>query len=141
MVILVRKSSGEVISISTDASPYSGVDPAYFITVTDPPRGNGDDLAVKKIWTGTIMRDARPGEIAAFATSETSDNLKQTRQRAIDDLQNDPVLRKTLMAFLSVMLGQINTLRGSCRTSNCHDESGSQRYHQCYQLGQFRLAF
>ncbi len=111
MVILVRKTSGEVLGSSTDNAVYSGADPAYFQAVLDPPVPDGQDLSVRKIWTGAVMRNATAPELATFAPAAAVDLNLHQRTRARDYFQSDPVLRKTLRAIAGLTTTQLNTLR------------------------------
>lgn len=111
MVFLVRKSSGEVLGVSTDPATYAGIDATFMQTVADPPTPNGLATLADKIWDGTSVRDATAPELATFPTAQASDLNLQQRAAAILRLQVDPVLRKVLRAIVGQLIVQLNVVR------------------------------
>ncbi|HXU04409.1 MAG TPA: hypothetical protein VN903_25785 [Polyangia bacterium] len=113
MTFLYRKSSGEVVSANTrdDLAYGSAIESAYFAAVVNPAAPNGTDLAVPKVFDGSVLRNATAPEIAAFAAAANSDDTMRARGGAVSAFQTDPALRKILRAIVGLTVQQINTLR------------------------------
>jgi hypothetical protein len=111
MIILYRKNGGEVLGASTDVTAYAGVDNTFFGTVTDPPFPQGSDLSIPKIYDTAQVRNATAQEQATFVTAAATDDNLQQRVSALNLANNNPIQRKILMAIVSVLLDEINTLR------------------------------
>lgn len=53
-----------------------------FGAVSDPATPDGVDLSVPKIWDGTVVRNATPGEMATFESSRSDDERRAAHDRA-----------------------------------------------------------
>lgn len=103
-----RKNGGEVTAVSVHAVFE---DTAYFGFLEDPPTPDGLDLAVSKINDAGTVRNATAPEIAAFPIYQAEDENLMQRKYAKTLLNSHPMHKKLMKGLLSVLIGEINTLR------------------------------
>jgi hypothetical protein len=68
-------------------------------------------LSIPKIYDTAQVRNATAQEQATFVTAAATDDNLQQRVSALNLANNNPIQRKILMAIVSVLLDEINTLR------------------------------
>lgn len=115
MQFLYRKSSGQVLGVSSDDS-YGGLDTPFLTAATDPATPDGIDLSVPKIFvSGTnTVRNATSGEIAGFPAAEAADmatEKKSTANTFLDQLE-EPI-GILVQALALVVLDEVNALRSA----------------------------
>ena len=99
---LYRVRSGEVEGVSVDSSAWLSTAPEYAV-VLNPPTPDGADLAIPKIYTGTVLRNATAGEIAGFQAAQDLDEIAVNRRQ--EKLGID---RRALLAVILVFRDWIN---------------------------------
>jgi hypothetical protein len=119
---IYRISSGEVINISTEDDPFSPLGDRHgklaVISNATYPDGTitrlGGELRVlgtAKILVGTVIRNATQQEIDGFAIAAADDLNQIEADKAVNLFQDDPRLRRILVAFAAVLVDEINILR------------------------------
>jgi len=118
---LYRISSNEVYKISeeNDIFAFDVSDQLAVATSVSTPdgdatwdtSGNLRVLGYSKILDGTTVRNATQEEIDTFAAFEAEDrNIKEADQ-ATAYFQNDPRIRRIMIAFADILVSEINILR------------------------------
>lgn len=105
---IYRTNGGEVIGSSTQ--PPIGTEP-FLSVATDPLTPDGTDLAIRKIHVSGTVRNATQSEIDNFAVAEAADNVIAARLTA-KTLFDNSTTGKLFRAFASILVDEINTLRG-----------------------------
>jgi hypothetical protein len=111
---LYRISSGEVYSISTvdgsfseETNEFRGV--AINPTLVDgsqcqAPNGDFRVFGYAKIKDGATIRNATQVEIDTFAPARTDDRNQRQADKTIEYLQNDPKMRRIIIALTDVFI-------------------------------------
>jgi len=116
--VYYRLSSGEVEEISTSSKIKNALIFGEVINPTMPdgtavnsPSGDPDVLGYAKIYGGGVVRNATQGEINTFSAARIDDRNIIQADEALKHLQNDPKLRRIMIAFAAILVNEINTLR------------------------------
>jgi hypothetical protein len=110
LYVLVRKRTGEVEHFSSDPIVINERD--LYITLKNPTLTDGSDLAIKKRWDGTSIRNATGQERTQFEQGRALDDVLVFRREARKILEENPVLRRVLLSMIDTLLVSINQLRG-----------------------------
>ncbi len=116
---LYRKSSGEVIKISTKGQPFTDADPQFWGVLIDSTRPDGDDVVdesgdlrgplrelgfakIADVGSNTA-RNATQAEIDTFESAQEDDENIESASRATDLLENHPQFRRAFMALAAAL--------------------------------------
>ena len=121
--VLYRKSSGEVIKISTKSQVFPNLNETYFGYLIDPSLPDGTvnreklgselgpyrQLGFQKITipASDLVRNATQGEIDTFAGFELEDDNQLDAVGATSFLENHPRFRKIFKALLKLIVAQL----------------------------------
>ena len=113
-----RISSGEVVNIASVEINYPS---AMFITIVDPtfidgqefqdPQGQRLVLGYTKIYIGGVVRNATQQEIDGFESARVDGYNQIEADKAKDQFQNDPNLRRILIALIKGIIREDNQNR------------------------------
>jgi len=121
--VLYRKSSGEVLKISTKGQVFDRVNTTYFGYLTDPSLPDGTEnrewiagelgerrkFGYQKIAipASDMVRNASNDEINTFADSELDDDKQLDAIGATNFLETHPRFRKIFKAILKLIVNQL----------------------------------
>lgn len=124
---LYRKSSNEVIKISTKGQSFSDRDSDVWGVLTDPVLPDGiqvrdisQDIAGPLRQLGfakiakpanNIIRNAIQSEIDTFSSAELNDDNQLDADQAKELIRTHPTFRKIFIAFVDIIKDEINILR------------------------------
>ncbi len=121
--VLYRKSSGEVIKISTKGQTFADSDPKYWGVLTDPTFTDGTNyidietgerriLGISKKWDDTTVRNSTQQEIDGYQAYEDDDEKEQEADSARNMININPAMRRLLVATFDVLIEhQFNAVR------------------------------
>lgn len=110
-----RTLGGQLARISVNSiTPRDSFHSVVEAPTVEIAEGDTDVNADSYLWDGTKFRKGTAGEIAAFATSATAD--KSTADKAAAKVAF--VSRRELVAFVELLIDEINILRGQHSLAN-----------------------
>lgn len=106
---IYRINGGEVDRASQHS--HNGNLAPFFAEVQDPSTPDGTDLAVKKIFTGGVVRNATAQEITGFVTAKAQDDATQAHSLSEVLFNLNNLNGVALKAIAAVVIDELNTLR------------------------------
>ena len=130
---LYRKSSSEVVKISTTGQDFSDRDPNYWGVLTNPSTPDGTEaremlpdgtlgplrelgFAKFAVVASNIARNATEAEIATYLPAEEEDTKQQDAAQAGVMTDTHPMWRKVLKAMTKLIVNELNILRALVST-------------------------
>jgi hypothetical protein len=104
--------SKRVVSATTDANSYSGIDINYYgVTPADTPTPDGVDIGIPKVYDAGVVRNATQLEIDGFPALEAQLENLQQRDLAVSLFNSPEFTAKVLKAVTLLTMDELNLLR------------------------------